>query len=395
MMRQLPSWVSAIAALLVLGGCAWMPWAQSDGKPALAAASPSPSIAVVWQHNVDYSRLGAVEGISQPASIHLHDGSAALAIGGSDHYLRILALSSGHELRRIALDESVESGALQLSNGLVVVVDITGGVYAVNPDAGTIRWRMRLSSFVLGRPVAIGDGVLLQTMDNRIYRIGAKGKKVWSFDGYASGISIHASPSPLLTQDGRVLALLSGGDVVALDGKSGDLLWRKQLLLNTTATVLSELKAPIADPVLVKDLHYGVDHIAPALLVALYQGDLHLLQATSGEHRGARKLSLRATPLLDGDTLFLASADGSLRAIDIRHGDTRWKQPLGNNELTGIALFQHRLWVTDNQGVVYRISSDGHNKRSIALPGTIDRTPIVTPLGVVVRTNLGGIYLLH
>ncbi|MDQ6951085.1 MAG: PQQ-binding-like beta-propeller repeat protein [Mariprofundales bacterium] len=393
---------SATAALVMLGGCAWMPWMGADPSQPAAAATPvggqrMPHI--VWSGNLDYTPLGSVPGVSQPALIQLHGSGplaaqAALAAGSGDHYLRILSLASGSELRRVALDEAVDSGALQLANGLVVVGDIVGDLYGIDPDAGVIRWRMRLSSYLLGRPVAIGKDLLVQTMDNRIYRISAAGKKQWSFDGYAAGISMHASPSPLVT-GGRVLVVLLSGDVVALDGKSGDLLWRKQLLLSARATVLSELKTPIADPLLVKDLHYGVDHIVPALLVSLYQGELHLLQAVSGEKRGVRKLSLRASPLLDGGTLFLAAADGSLRAIDIRHGETLWKRSLGSHELTGIVMLQHQLWVTDAQGVVYHISRDGQHQQQIALPGEINRAPVVTPLGVVVRTSLGGIYLIN
>ncbi|MDX8408843.1 MAG: PQQ-binding-like beta-propeller repeat protein [Mariprofundales bacterium] len=389
-----------ISTLLLLSGCAtdlghWLPWSSSDTKDGTAENTTSDTLSIVWQHNVDYSKLGAVQGISQPALIELQDHSAALAVGGSDGYLRILALASGSELRRIALDEAVESGVLQLASGIVIVGDIVGNLYGIDPDAGTIRWRMRLSSFLLGTPVKIDGDAVLQTMDNRLYRINPKGKKIWSFDGYPGGISMHASPSPLVTDDHRVLAVLSAGDVVALNGSNGDLLWRKQLLLNANAAVLSELKAPIASPLMIKDLHYGIDHVTPALLVGLYQGELHLMQADSGEQRAARKLSLRATPLLDNDTLFLAAADGKLRALDTRHGEVLWKQSITEGELTGITVWHDQLWMGDNRGMVYRLSRNGHNLLQLSVPGMIDREPIATPQGVVVRTTLGGIYLIR
>ena len=200
-------------------------------------------------------------------------------------------------------------------------------------------------------------------------------------------------------EEHAVDALTSGAqstdDVVALNGSNGDLLWRKQLLLNTNAAVLSELKAPIASPLRIQDLHYGIDHVMPALLVDLYQGELHLMQAGTGEQRATRKLSLRATPVLEGDTLFLAAADGKLRALDTRHGEILWKQTIGKGELTGITVWNRQLWLTDNRGMIYRLSRNGHHLLRLAVPGVVNRAPIATPLGVVVRTTLGGIYLIR
>ena len=389
--------------LLLLSGCGTihhlLPWHDDADTAEQATQQATPRLTppeIVWRRNLDYLPLGGVHAFSQPAVIKLRDGHLAVAAGGEDRFVHILDLATGSELHRIAVDEAVESGTLQLANGLVVVGDITGNLYGIDPDNGVIGWRMRLSTLLLGRPVPIGNDFLLQTMDNRIYRISANGHKIWSFDGYPGGISMHATPSPLVDSDHhRVLTVLSTGDVLALNADNGDLLWRKQLLLNADAAVLSEMKAPVADVVRVPDLRYGVDHLASALLVPFYQGDLRLLDADRGEQRASRTLSLRASPLLVDHTLLLADSSGTLRAIDTASGDTRWKVALSDHELTGVARWQRQLWVSDNGGHLYRLTSSGHRLGAITLPGSINRAPIPTPSGVIVRTSRGGIYLIH
>ncbi|MDQ6963997.1 MAG: PQQ-binding-like beta-propeller repeat protein, partial [Mariprofundales bacterium] len=253
-----------------------------------------------------------------------------------------------------------------------------------------------LSTLLLGRPVAVGDDFVVQTMDNRIYRITPQGKKVWSFDGYPGGISMHAATSPLFDRrTNRILAVLSTGDVVAIDAGSGDLLWRKQLLLNANAAVLSEMKAPVAGLLYVDDLRYGIDHITPALLVPLYQGDIRLLDASSGEQRATRGRSLRAAPLLLGHTLIIADSSGTVSAIDTQSGDTEWKMSVSDGELTALAVWQGGIWIGDSDGNLFHLTAAGRVVGSIALDGAINRAPVATPAGVVVHSSRGGIYLIR
>jgi len=391
------------ALLLLLSGCSTihslLPWSDQDAdtqQHSIQTVTHNAPPQIVWQRNLDYLPLGGTPGFSQPALIKLANGQPAIAAGGSDHFVHIFSLTSGNEMRRIAVDESIESGALQLTNGIVVVGDITGNLYGIDPNQATIVWRLHLSTLLLGRPVTIANDFLLQTMDNRLYRISSQGKKVWSFDGYPGGISMHAATSPLVDHsNNRIIAALTTGDVIALNADNGDLIWRKQLLLNANAAVLSEMKSAVADPLRIADLHYGIDHVAPALIVPLYQGDVHILDANNGEQRATRSLSLRAAPLSFEHTLILADSNGTVRAINTESGDTQWKTDISKHELTEVTLWQHQLWISDNTGQLFRITTTGKLLGNIALPGSINRTPIPTPAGIIVRSSRGGIYLIH
>ncbi len=396
--------------LSVLGGCAVLntliPWkhGQNENQDTANATTQIPAQTgkhapeIVWRRELDFTPLGGVQGFSQPALIHLKGGKRAIASGCGDAFFRVLSLADGHEILRVPLDDASESGTLQLADGTVVVGDIVGNLYGIDVDKGQIRWRYKLSTLLLGAPVTVSGGFLLQTMDNRIYRFNDDGTKRWSFDGYPGGIAMHAGVSPYLDrQNDRVLAILSSGDLVALNADNGDLLWRKQLLLNADAAVLSEMKAPIAGVTEIPDLHYGIDHITPALLVPFYQGDLRLLNRDSGEQIATRKLSLRAAPMWipKAHKLLLGNSTGWLRAIDTQSGDTIWKIRATSGEITSVVSWGQSILVSDDDGILHRIANNGVLLGSLQLPGSIDRIPVVTPQGVIVRTSRGGIYLIR
>jgi outer membrane protein assembly factor BamB len=215
----------------------------------------SRAIQKVWSVDVDQRKPGDPVGFSQPAVVATPNGK--IVIAGRDARVRVYDFN-GSELHRIAIDEPSDCGALALPNGVVVVGDIGGLLYGIDPEKGSVLWRYQLSSPFFSQPVLLQDGFLIQTSDNRIYRFSNDGKKQWSYAGSGGGLGIYLTSSPLVV-DATLYAVLTNGDAIALKVDTGDLLWRRQLLLNTDAPVLSELRAPIAAPVMLKQGYIGIE----------------------------------------------------------------------------------------------------------------------------------------
>jgi outer membrane protein assembly factor BamB len=347
-------------------------------------------ISVLWQADLDQRRPATPDGFSLPAIVHSDQGELIIA-GAQDKRVRIYD-AGGRELDRIALDAPGESGALQLANGLVVVGDIDGVLYGIDLTEHKIAWRFALPSTLLSSPVSFGDDFIIQTADNHIYRITAEGKKVWSYTGLLGGLGMHLSASPAIHGD-NVYAVFSNGDVVALKADNGSFLWKRQLLLNTEAAVLSELKVPVSAPTIIPASQSGRDE--DVLVVAVFQGEMSFVSLQDGTVLSHRNLSLKSSPLLVGKQLYVADASGAVSALDAANGETLWKQQVSRAELTGPVLWQGSLWVADNQGMVYRLDVDGTVLATVELSGRIDRTPVVAANGVLVRNHLGTIYMLR
>jgi outer membrane protein assembly factor BamB len=347
-------------------------------------------ISVVWQVDLDQRRPASPEGFSLPAVVHSDQGELIIA-GAQDRRIRIYN-AVGNELDRIALDAPGESGALQLANGLVVAGDIDGILYGIDLVERKVAWRYALPSVLLSSPIAIDDGFIIQTAANHVYRMTADGKKLWSYTGMLGGLGMHLSASPAI-HDNNVYAVFSNGDIVALKAGNGSLLWKRQLLLNTEAAVLSELKVPVSAPAIIPASQSGRDE--DVLAVAVYQGEMSFISLRDGTVLGQRDLSLKSSPLLVGKHLYVADANGSVSALSTANGETLWKQRVSEGELIGPVLWQGSLWVADSQGMVYRLNLDGNVLASIELDGRIDRTPVVAANGVLVRNHLGTVYMLR
>ncbi|MDX8391319.1 MAG: PQQ-binding-like beta-propeller repeat protein [Mariprofundaceae bacterium] len=371
---------------LLLTGCAMFSGADQgastvDSEKEHAVAVTPASVAeleVVWGLDVDQRAPRAPFSYARPV---LADD--LIVIGGQDRFVHIYNLQ-GVELRRVPLPEACDSDALAMSAGLVVLGDVRGVLYGIDPQQGRILWHLALSSVMLGHPVRVGDDMLVQTGDNSVYRISAKGEKIWSFSGAQSGLGLHLNPSPLVDGD-AVYAMLSNGDAVALRSDSGDLIWRRQLLLDNDAVVLGELKSPLADPMLVGDV----------LIVSLYQGSVVALSAHGGQQLWQRNISLKSAPLLHQGRLFAVTADAAVMALDPASGATLWTRKPNAGELIGSVLWQQRVFAADDRGNVFAFGLDGKTKASINLPGRFDRAPVATSVGVLLRNNLGGLYLVR
>ncbi|HKI60647.1 MAG TPA: PQQ-binding-like beta-propeller repeat protein [Mariprofundaceae bacterium] len=372
----------AVISLMLLASCSG---SHSDG-----AFDSGATIQQIWSVDVDQRELGEPAGFSQPA---VDTSRGLIVIGGRDGRVRVYDLS-GREQHMITLGEASDSGALVLSNGLVAVGDVGGMLYGVDPVAGRIVWQSQLSASFLSQPVALNDGFVIQTMDNRIYHFSSTGEKRWSYTGISGGLGMYVTPSPLVKGQ-AVFALFSNGDAIALKAESGDLIWRRQLLLNTDAPVLSELRTPVANPLYLRELSLGIEHATDALIVSFYQGNIMMLSRSDGSQLFSKAVSIKSTPLVYGENIYFAKASGELEAIDLANGSTRWKQKLSDGELLGPVIWNGKLWLADDRGIVMRVSLDGRKESSIQLSGRIERAPVATSAGVLARTGRGVLTLLR
>jgi len=333
---------------------------------------------LIWSTDVDQREPRSPFAYARPAL-----AGKLIVVGGQDGFVHIFNLH-GSELRRVPLQSVSDSGVLAVSPTLVVLGDAQGILYGIDPQQGRILWQRSLSSVMLGHPVRIGDDILVQTGDNSLYRISSKGEKRWSFSGTLAGLSMHLTPSPLVI-GGVIYASMNNGDAVAVRADSGDLIWRRQLLLDNDAVVLGELKAPLADPVVV----------AGVLIVSFYQGNVVALSARDGQQLWQRKISLKSAPVIHNNRLFAATAGGAVIELDPASGVTLWKQKLAAGELVGPVIWHKKMYVADDRGQVFALTFKGKIVGSIELPGRVDRSPVATPDGLLLRTNLGGLYLIR
>jgi len=384
---------------LAVSGCSTVAglWAddapaeQTEVRPAVSRMAPAGKISVLWRNDVDQRKPASPPGFSLPAAITI-SGEELVIAGAQDRRVRIYHTDGG-EFDRITLKNASESGALELKNGLVVIGDTGGVLYGLDIGKHRIVWQRQLSAALISRPVMADDDFVIQLSNNQIYRFTADGEKMWSYSsGQVGGLGIHLNPSPVVYGH-RVYAVFGNGDVVALNADNGNFMWKRQLLLSNNAAVMSEIKIPTATPLIVPASQSGQGE--DAIIVSIFQGDLTFLSLQDGSTLTTRGISLKSKPLLIGDTVFVADATGAVSALESAGAETLWKKQVSDGELTGPVLWNGSLWVADDQARVFRLDQKGTILASTQLDGRIDRTPVATSGGILVRNNLGTLYMLR
>lgn len=374
---------------LLFASCSMFGHRDADGfaKPAFKWTERG-GIAIDWQTDVDQRHPAEPAGFSVP----LVTRSGKIVIGGQDKRVRIYD-ANGSELNRIALRAAIDGGAIELPNGLIVVADMKGMLYGLDIQKAAIVWQQQLSSVVLGHPVLSGNQFFIQTADNSIYAFAAAdGGRQWLYSGARSGLSMRAGSSPIIRGE-RLYAVLNNGDAVALRRDTGDVLWKQQLIIENDAPVLSELKVPVSDPVLVPASLVGRSD--DLLAVPIYQGQMMFLSTQDGSRVLNRNISVRNTPSLYDGLLYVADSHGAVMALDPQSGQSMWKQQVSDGELAGPLLLNNSIWVADAHGRVTRLGLDGTIQANIQLPGSIARTPVAMGAGLLVRNDRGTLFLLH
>ena len=350
-------------------------------------AEEDKKIETVWSVDVDQRLPNSPLALSSPAIVK-HAEDTLVVLAGRDGWVHVYDLESGSQERRFSLGTPSDSGALALPNGHVILGDIKGHLFAVDPIEGGIVWKKNLTATFTTPPLALGDDFLIQTGDNALYRFSASGDKRWSFSGSKTALSLYFGAEPLIRDD-IIYAVLNNGDAVALKAYTGDLSWKRQTVGSSITSVLSEIKAPLAKPLFLPKLTLEGEQVLSALLVPIFQGKLSVLTAVDGSQSFDMPISLKSSPLLKGENLYMADSLGFLHLYNTTKGNRVWSKKISTHALMGPVEFDGSLWITDNQGSIFRVNMDGDVEASKAMAGRIPRLPIVTDMGLIIRTDRG------
>ncbi|MDQ3031683.1 MAG: PQQ-binding-like beta-propeller repeat protein [Myxococcota bacterium] len=224
-----------------------------------------------------------------------------------------------------------------------------GLVHALVASTGELRWRAELGGAVGRPPVASDDAIYVVTDSDVVAAFDrATGEALWRYRREAPEgfyVSEHAG---LTLTDRQLLTGFTDGVVVALDPRDGSILWER----DTTA-----------------DLRDTSDTI--------------------------RFTDVDTTPLVSGDTVYVASFAGGLYALELGSGSVRWLR----NDLTGIVGLAQApggmlIASSGDMGVVALRARDGEEIWRNVIERGAPTVPVITQDLVIVGESEGGLVTL-
>lgn len=327
-----------IAAILLLSAC-------GGGKSNVAPPTPlkdfTPTVVAKEIWSADIGSTGDPYNRLQPRIA----GDVLFAASGKG---RVTAFNTdkGKVLWRRDLAVPI-SGAMGYGNNLALLGTREGEVLALRSDNGELVWRTQLSSEVLAAPVATSGVVVAQTVDGHVYGLKASdGSQLWKFQRTVPTLSLRGTSRPSL-QGGLVVTGFANGTMVGLDLKSGRPRWDIVVSRSSGRTELERIVDVDGSPVIA----------GFRLFAASYQGRLIALDLRSGRLLWTQKMSTYAPVAADRDSVIVVDAEGAVVALEQRTGAERWRQQsLRARTVSAPVLVGEYVAVGDYNGYLHLLS---------------------------------------
>ncbi len=336
---------AAVLALAVLAvGC------SSNSKKELPPAE-LPDITEEVTLDKGWSRsIGDGQGETYNLLVPAVDGDSIYA---SDVNGEVMALNrfNGDVIWKQDLELPV-SGAVGVGYGLVMVGTLKGEIVALDATNGEEKWRARVNGEVLAPAANNGDVVVVQTQNDTLFGFdAATGNQLWIYENTPAVLTLRGTGAPIVTNN-LAVAGLSTGKVLALDIKRGIPVWEQRVAVPQGRSELDR----------VVDIDGGLLLSGGTLYMATYQGRVAALDLESGRVLWQREASSYAGVAQGFGNVYVSLANGTVEGVDERSASALWSNDsLARRQLSAPEVFSSYVAVGDFEGYLHLLSQvDGH-----------------------------------
>ncbi len=268
-----------------------------------------------------------------------------------DGILNIISLETGDFEQDIELEATISAG-VGGDEDVWLLATRDAHVIAIDAKSRRERWRTRVPSEVLVRPVIHEDTVVVRTIDGKILSLNIDSGKIrWQYQRAIPDLTLRGTSEPVVARD-KIFVGLADGRLIALSPDTGEVVWDVALSIPAGRSEVQRLVDIDGDAQL-----YG-----RILYAASFQGRVAAIDVDRGQFLWARDFSTHTGVLLDEKVLYSSDEQGHIWALDRLNGATIWKQEkLEHRKLTRPTIIGDYLAVGDFEGFVHVLSRyDGH-----------------------------------
>jgi outer membrane protein assembly factor BamB len=241
---------------------------------------------------------------------------------------------------------SISTAAVRL-DGTAYFASHNNVLFAVDPS-GNQAWSYAVPINADAAPIVTRDGIVIfGDDDHRLYALDGNGNLLWKSDPQTGPGEVDGGLAE--SCDGRIYAAGTNG-WTALDAKTGATLWQIPI-------IGEPLGAVSASPTIAADgTMYGCDLGGDCLAIDAHgfvKWQKHVLDSAGGP-----------SVVRVADAVFVLLGDGNLHALDAATGDERWSRPVNYSSAMGrlagpIADANQRIYINSTDGFVYAFDTSG------------------------------------
>jgi len=342
-------WANTIIQSLLLLGCLGlsgceMMGAGTDNTP---APSPLPPLSAVTHIPKFAWEAGAGSGSrDQYLRLNIAPVKQWLVVADPDGTIKLLNQHNGLRLWRSRTGLPITTGPVADAS-IAIVATNPGEVAAVSIIDGKSIWKVAVADQVLALPHIANNDVFVKTINGHLVALDAQtGAVHWEYVRNAPLMILQGGSAVQVIGD-RVIAGFSDGHLVALNRSNGDVLWDQLVAEPKGLSDIEQMVDINGDPVVDMNTVY----------VATYQGRVAAIAANTGEVRWSHELSSYTGLAVEGNSIVVTDVDGYVWCFDRATGHQRWIQKgLAYRGLTAPTIHQDAAVVADKEGYVHWLS---------------------------------------
>jgi outer membrane protein assembly factor BamB len=263
-------------------------------------------------------------------------------------------------------------------DGKIFAIAGINKIAVVNEVDGQVIWRKDISSIPVSSPVYDENLVYVSTNDNKLYVFDAQtGEMQWVHSGILRPTAIFGAADPVIYKD-IIVVSYSSGEIYALNKKTGEALWSQEFNLSRATNSDFYLNDIDATPIAKDDVVYGIGN----------GGLMMAIDVKTGDYLWKKEIAGIVDFWLAGDFLYLINNDNKLLAISKKTGGIKWISQLPNLEkekkpqskilYNGVIMIGDRLVISSLRGELLIASPlDGKIEKTFEVKKKISHAPIV------------------
>ncbi|WP_338884954.1 MULTISPECIES: outer membrane protein assembly factor BamB [Xenorhabdus] len=278
------------------------------------------------------------------------------------------------------------SGGLTVSGNRLYVGTEKAKVIALDTTNGKVEWESTVAGEALSRPVVSDGFVLIHTGNGMLQALNeTDGHIAWSVNLDTPSLSVRGESAPAVAYGAAIV----GGDngrISAVLLSEGQLIWQQRISQVTGSTEIDRLNDVDMTPVISDNVIYAI----------AYNGNLVAMDMRSGQIIWKRDLGSVHDMVVTDSNIFIVDQDDHILSLRKSDGVTLWSQnDLLHRNLTAPEMYNGYLVVGDAEGYLHWLNmADGKfvAQNKVDSSGLLSR-PVVASDKLMLQAKDGTVYL--
>jgi len=374
-------------------------WPQSGGFANYAmqhlAVGESPQ--VIWSADVgagsSSSRILTAPPVVAEGKVFAKDAESTVTAYNADTGQKIWSVTLKPEKAR---DADEFGGGLAYYGDRLFVTTGFAVIYSLEAATGKEIWNSQVSAPVRGAPLVFNDRVFAVSIDNKLHALAAvDGQDLWSFSGLQEVSGYVGGNSPSASGD-IVVAPFTSGELVGLRLDTGRTVWNESLVgPRREARAFGNLADIRGRPVIDRGM----------VLAMGSAGTVAAIDLRSGQRLWEKNIGGSQTPWAAGRFVYVVTSTADVVCLERDTGKVKWVTPLTQYRdekrhdpilWAGPVLAGDRLLVGGTTGELLALSPyTGEIIGKINIGNPIRLAPVVANRVIYVLTDNGRLFALR